>query len=502
MMRLTFKFNAMLSLLLALALLLAACSSGGSPERENPTNSEGGDDKPVELVFAFLNVASIFKDLQKVEDEINKITQEKINAKIKLMPIDVAAWTQQTNLILAGSEPLDLIVSSATLNYSSQVAKGQIIALDDLIEQYAPDIKHTMPAEILAGAKLNGVTYGIPSVRDFATDYGYIARKDILDKHNIDLSTVKTFEDLTAIFQILKEKEPDMYPIVQRSQTVTIVTDMFTGYIDGLGNNIGVLNYDDDSTQLFNLFESDIYRKYSELAHEWYKKGFVPPDASTSQESNTAMMRANKAIGYLSNFKPGFENQEKVANGMEMVAVRITEPVSSSSTAASFMISIAKNSKNPEKAMEMINLLYTDKDIVNLLDNGIEGIHYVQAGDGTIKLPDGVTEQTYLATQWMIGNNALAYPWQGTAPDIWDQMKAFNESAKLSKAIGFVFDTTNVKTEVAAVQNVLDEYRPGIESGTLDPSTIADFNKKLKDAGLDTMIAEKQKQLDAWLQTQ
>ena len=486
----------MLPIILVLSLLLAACNSGSG----GGSSSSGKSEKPVELIMAFLNIG-IFTDLLKVQEEINKITLEKINATVKLMPIDGAAWNQQINLLLAGSEPLDLVVSSAFFNYSNQVTKGQLIPLDDLIDEYAPGIRDVVPPAILAGTKLNGITYGIPSVRDYAADYGYIARKDIIDKHNIDLQSVKSFEDLTPIFALLKEKEPDMYPIVQRSTGNSLAIEMVSGYIDGVGNNIGSLYYDDDSTTLFNQFETDMYREAVELAHKWYKAGYLPADSATTQESNTSLTKANKAVGYFSNFKPGFENQEKVANGYEMVAVRITEPTASSASSTSFMMSIAKNSKYPEKAMQLMNLLYTDKDIVNLLDNGIEGVHYVQVGDGTIKLPDGVTEQTYLATQWMIGNNSLAYPWEGTDPDIWEQMSEFNNKARYSKAVGFVFDTTNVKTEVASIQNVLDEYRPGIESGTLDPSVIDEFNTKLKAAGLDRMIEEKQAQFDAWLKT-
>jgi hypothetical protein len=40
-----------------------------------------------------------------------------------------------------------------------------------------------------------------------------------------------------------------------------------------------------------------------------------------------------------------------------------------------------------------------------------------------------------------------------------------------------------------------------LESGALDPALIAEFNTKLKAAGLDKIITEKQKQIDAWAKT-
>lgn len=55
-----------------------------------------------------------------------------------------------------------------------------------------------------------------------------------------------------------------------------------------------------------------------------------------------------------------------------------------------------------------------------------------------------------------------------------------------------------MKAEEAAVKNVLDEMRPGIRTGTLDPETvyIPKLHDKLKAAGIDKFIAEKQKQVD------
>lgn len=50
---------------------------------------------------------------------------------------------------------------------------------------------------------------------------------------------------------------------------------------------------------------------------------------------------------------------------------------------------------------------------------------------------------------------------------------------------------------------VADEYRTSIETGSVDPDTaIAEFNQKLYDAGLQTVMDEKQAQLDEWLAQQ
>ena len=67
--------------------------------------------------------------------------------------------------------------------------------------------------------------------------------------------------------------------------------------------------------------------------------------------------------------------------------------------------------------------------------------------------------------------------------------------------MGFSFDNSSVSSEIAAIYAVVDEYRAGLLGGALDlDENYPRFIQKLKDAGIDTVIAEKQKQLDAWAQ--
>ncbi len=56
-----------------------------------------------------------------------------------------------------------------------------------------------------------------------------------------------------------------------------------------------------------------------------------------------------------------------------------------------------------------------------------------------------------------------------------------------------------MKTEIAAATNVLNQFKLGLESGTLDPAkSLPEFNEKLKAAVLDKIIAEKQKHNGEW----
>jgi putative aldouronate transport system substrate-binding protein len=45
---------------------------------------------------------------------------------------------------------------------------------------------------------------------------------------------------------------------------------------------------------------------------------------------------------------------------------------------------------------------------------------------------------------------------------------------------------------------VLNQYRVAFETGTISPEKLPEFNAALRLAGLDAIMLEKQRQLDAW----
>ena len=203
--------------------------------------------------------------------------------------------------------------------------------------------------------------------------------------------------------------------------------------------------------------------------------------------------------------KPGFANQESRNAGMPMAVVELTKPYTTTGDTTSAMFGISKTSKDPERAMMFLNLLYTDKYLLNLLDWGIEGKHYVKVSDNIIDYPQGVDAASVaynLNLPWMFGNQLNSYIWKTEDKDIWDQYKKFNDSAQKSTALGFVFDPEKVKNEVAATQTVITQFNGSLITGTVDPDKyIPQFVAKLKEAGMQKIIDEKQRQLDEWAKT-
>ncbi len=153
--------------------------------------------------------------------------------------------------------------------------------------------------------------------------------------------------------------------------------------------------------------------------------------------------------------------------------------------------------------MMFIDLLFHDKELKNLLSWGIEGVHYKKVGENQIDYADGVTPETSGYTgmaQWALGGSQfLDYLWVNESPDKWEKMQEFNDSAVPTEALGWTFNQESVRTEVAACQTVADEFGEALNSGIIDYDELYPRMKAAYEtAGIQKIIAEAQKQLDAF----
>jgi putative aldouronate transport system substrate-binding protein len=450
------------------------------------------------------------KDMALVQDEINKITKKKINATVKINLIAFAAWDQQINLMFSGNEKLDLL-PVMYYNFGPYVQKGALLPIDDLLSKYGAGIKKAIDPDYFKVGQSNGKTYGVVGLRaDLASAHSPVMRKDLIDKYKIDITKIKKIADLTEVFKTIKANEPSIIPLVtQAAGAGNSVISPYKPY-DPLNDELGVLlNGGQSDTKVVDWYESDQYANLVKLTRSWFQAGYISKDVATSTDSGATIVKANKAFAYLSPWKYGLENQDTKSCGTKMVTAPFDDkPFLRSASVQFLQWTLPSNCQNPEKTMQFLNLMYSDSNIQNLLQWGIEGKHYakVSGEDNVIDYPQGVTAANSgygLNLGWALGNQMIGYVWKGDAADLYKKSDAFNKSAVKSKAFGFVFDESPVKTEVASVTNVVKQYRTPIEDGAVEPSTeLPKFIAALKAAGINKIISEKQSQLDKWLAKQ
>lgn len=507
------KFKTVAVLLIAMLIMsmLAACSSNsGSGNKGNSSkvvegnNAVKGEDgthevklEPYELTLALPIFGAIPRDMKKVEDEINKITKAEINTTVKILPISIGAWGQQINLMTTSGEKLDLYFVFGQ-GYALTASDGSVKELNELLEKYGQGIIEAVGPRNLEAAAIDGKTFGIPVNSSFSEQPGISMRKDLVDKYDIDVASIKSIYDLDSVFQTIKDNEPGMTPI---AAGISSPIEYYRSY-DRLGDGIGVLPGFDNDFKVENLYETEEYANQLNLMREWYRNGYINKDAATTQVNPLDVVNSGKAFSYMVKLECGTTCGGSPSEQHEMVVASLMpEPFSTTNNVLVGLYSIAQQSQDPERAMMMLNLMYTSSELANLLTWGIEGEHYVKVSDTQVDFPEGVDGSNvgYLYQSWLVGNPLLTYAQKSQVPDYWEKVKESNEIALKSKALGFTFNAKSVQNEMTAINNVIEQYKKVLETGTVDPaSKLEEFNKKLKSAGIDKYIAEKQKQLNEW----
>ncbi|OUP80812.1 hypothetical protein B5F07_19670 [Lachnoclostridium sp. An169] len=499
------KRKKVLSLVLAgtMMLSLAACSGGAGGD------GDSGDDSGYDQVtyaYATFNNIPTEEDLDVVEEAINEITREKIGVEVTLRPIAISDYSSKVSLSLQGGEKIDVYQSLGDFN--NYVSTDMALDLTDLIDEYASGTKEIVGEEWLQACSTDGKIYGIPTMKPVALTPMLVYRQDIADAIGIDMSTVNSIEDVTAVLEQVKASYPDMIPLTA-VQTGEIGVSVCYGDVDFLNDDryspVGVLI--GDSLEVQDLYSTDEFAELCQLVRGWHEDGLVMQDAATTTSAAAETMSSGNYFGYIAAYSyPEADTAaslEAQCGGYDIGAKIIGDAYLSTGDINAVSWLIASTTDVPEAALKFLDLTYTDEDIINLLIYGIEGRDYVKNDDGTVAYPEGEDASTVPYTAQLscgtLGNYFKMYPLVGTDPASLDWELEQNQTAATSPAMGFTFDSSSVKSQYTAVKNVISQYLPGLICGSLDPDTEIDkFVQALNDAGYQDILNAKQEQLDAW----
>ncbi len=513
----TKRLSRLFAVLLALAVLLSGCGTAAPTTSATPSPSAPAKSsevaatsesavapvaslEPVEINAWFL--APQVKDIELVQTEVSKLLSEKINATIKLNYFWWDSYADKQKLALASGEAIDTMFSPQWWNYETYVSQKAYLPLDDLLAQYGKNIVANIAPAYLEAPRIEGVLYGIPTSKDMLGVSGVLVNKAMADKYGMDFSGVKTPADLEPFLKTIKEKEPDVIPLISTKgdQSSYFMMD----YSASINGDVGFIKTDGD-IKVINTRESTEYKTVQALARDWFKKGYINEDVATLQDG-MPVKKAQKAFMWAEQLKPGKDKEMEAQLGYPITQIYAYQGLpryTMTGDLTNSMFVIPRASKNPERAMMFLDLLFYDKAIKNLLDWGIEGKHYKKVGENQIDYADGVTAEnsgyTGLAQWAMGGSQFLDYLWANESPDKWVKMKEFNDSAVPTKALGWTFNQEPVKTEIAACTTVSDEFGAALNSGIVDyDEAYPKMKKAYETAGINAIIAEAQKQLDAF----
>ncbi|WP_028612416.1 extracellular solute-binding protein [Paenibacillus harenae] len=204
-------------LLVAAMLVIAACSSNtpsGTPApSDKPKESGGPAAKPETEEKASIEVV-LFNGGRKYPDGADEnnnpyiqYIRENTNLDItvKLPPAD--GYQDALNVIMASGNLPDMIQSLDASWFESYVKQKALLPLNDLIDQYGPELKKNIPEDAWKSVTIDGNIYAIPSMNVVPGNEVMYARKDWLDR--LGLKPPKTLEEYREVMRAFAFDDPD-----------------------------------------------------------------------------------------------------------------------------------------------------------------------------------------------------------------------------------------------------------------------------------------------------
>ncbi len=261
-----------------------------------------------------------------------------------------------------------------------------------------------------------------------------------------------------------------------------------------------------DNTTVVNAYASEYFLEKITIANDWYNKGYISKDAATQIEGGGATIKANGGLGQVTDGELGHQTFNSNETGYDMISVIIAPAIVNTGIMQKFVWALPVSGKDDEAALKFLNLMYTDADVVNLFNYGLEDTHYVTNADGTISLPEGIESGSasyWVNSSFLFGSQFLAKVVKPDPADLREQALELNKNATTAPLLGFAVDSTSFTNEYTAVINVVTQYAPGLNSGSSNPeTTLPQFLSALEAAGMQTIIDDVQSQVDAYIAAQ
>ncbi|WNR42789.1 ABC transporter substrate-binding protein [Paenibacillus roseipurpureus] len=525
-------FSKTIILSMTTALILTACGKTSTPSASTsaaPSAAATADtSKPVTLKFVTMGPGKQ-ADSQEVYDEFNKRLATLLpNTKVEFVPLTQAEYADKWKLMAASSEEIDIAWTGFVLDYLGEVNKGSYVAIDELVNKYAPDIKKEIPSWVLDRARVNGKLYAIPNYQQ-AVDARPTLRvpKEFVDKGYIDPKAAQdTFyktgpvskeslavigdylEKLKQNNQLRKGFSPNVLTTMQHHNLLISAAQPF--------KLVGDLK-DPKSLKVVNWYDTPEEQNFIKTMTDWYAKGYIRKDMLSLQNQRQDEGKPDGNVGWFHTIVGSVEDAsaaESKRYGFPIQFIPMEEKYVISGLTDSTNLAITRTSKNPERAMQLINLLDTakGKDLYNLLVWGIEGKHYKKTGDNKIETigysGQGTADAKYGTFAYAMGNTGNAYETQANIPNFVKTWQDMNSGATVSPLLGFKPNLDPIKTELAQIAAVVKEYAGTTAQLVLESGAVADSDKKyaefiskMKAAGSDKVVAELQKQVDEFLKT-
>ena len=531
-----------MTLVLVIVMLASLCLTGcNTTKPTDPTKgTDAPDTKPTETtapqleektVQIWLGGAGKQKDSEKVWKAFNELLKNYVpNTTVEFTIFPFGEYGEKFTQMIAGEEPVDLAWTGWVVNKPNNIKDGNIIPLDDLIANYGKDIVEVLGQGVMDAHVYNdGHTYQIVSWQGLygARQAIYLVTdivKLIEDKDWVAKAQAACYkfdnepngENLRAFLNLMEK----YYEAAKKAGKLGAGWDArgYSGWNWIYGTDYGAANYAGIHTERYNdnlkatyHFATECAKVYFEVMASWFDKGYIRNDFQSAKglaQPKDGKITADTYISY----GEGYWSEDTIEStaaawGMDVTAI-LRQEHGEVTKGDSTGFSVPYCADEPERAMMVLNAIYANKDLYNLLIFGIEGEHYTVNADGTIKTDyegnNPTTENAYGLQRWVIGSCKNSLINNGTDPDYYAGLEKLEKDPATTVSVWnlFVLDTTKTSDMTTAFATINKKYGSGnniIAAGSKGwEKMYNDWMAELKAAKLDDYVAEVQRQIDAW----
>lgn len=492
-----------------LLVLLLATSLFAQSASEAPKTSDDPFSDYVELIM--YSSGSSGKDKEMVMEKFNELLKEKCNTTINVTCLGWDNYRNQYQLILTTGEPADLMYVNPSL-YSQYATTGAFTDLTEMFPKYMPTVYSYFTEGQLNQAKVDGKLYEIPSYESNFGTNGIFYRQDLGEKYGVPkIDSIESFE---AYADAVAANEPAIRVIDGNPEQALF--QFFKAYygfeaIAGSTTSIVMVKSMDDIHDIIAYPFTDEYVEWAHRMQSWAQKGYWSSNAlSSTTDPWSSIQAGTSAITQA--------NADGAKNMMAYMATKVPQAVCAywpfaQLTGYSFVNPVTENgyaipasSPNAERALRVLEIIKTDQELFDLWMYGIEGRHFTITAEGNLIKPAVGVDPATVNNHSMSGaqyamrvSNLMRNDdgvWEGYEP-LLDYLKSVEVLNKFGSAS---LDYSNVQAELAAVNQVVQQYGYPINIGIVDDvdAAIAEYRKQLQAAGIDKLLAEVSAQMEAY----
>lgn len=506
------------SLILALLMIVCVAGSMTGCGKDGKGGSSSGSDTIRYIVFSS---GGSLEDASRIESAVNKIVKEKLGFSVDFDFLGYDDYSQKLGLYMGSDENFDMCFTGSILTgltYSNRASEGYFADITSLLPKYAPDLYKSMPSDIWEAAKINGKIYGVINEQIFARSVGLCIDSEVaqaigLTQEKIDAEGLTYRECINMAMEYIASNST-ISPNGKVPSTTLVIGDAWMDIfmqnyaLDSFASDAvvpGIIEAGKDSKTVINQYESDYFKEFAEFCAEMYTKGYI-----TKEQANNPIT-ANQRVRITGTYKPGSESDLYNTVGRKFTQFRFGTPLLTTSSVTSSMTAIYTKSKNVEKCLQFMNLMYTDKDLYNLVALGEEDLDYKwkqdvdENGEKYEYVSYVKTSKYKLNTDWSVGTEFNTYRKYLQSATVVEDTEKLNSESKKSLAFGFSYvPDKDINSAVSSCYAIAKNYMNQFLNGTYDASKtideiIAQLNGELKSNGVEKIIQSKQKKLDNFL---